>query len=95
MKVSVTSTVDVGSTLVRLSVLAIENGEAVPDNVRVSGDAVSIAELANIVGKERGEIIEVETVDAAENKQRIIDNQTDFVSLVKFVSSVYLRILAC
>lgn len=82
-KFSNTSTADVGSALVRLSLLAIENPGSVPDHIRLSGDAVSIAGLAKIVGDERGETIEVKTTDAAETKQKFIDNPADLLSLVK------------
>lgn len=84
-KFSATSTANVGSALVRLSILALENPAAVPDHIRLSGDAVSIADLAKIVGEERGETIEVKTTDAAETKQKFIDNPADLLSLVKYV----------
>ncbi|KAG9019440.1 hypothetical protein FRB90_002263 [Tulasnella sp. 427] len=84
-KFSVTSTTDIGSALVKLSILATENPASVPDQVRLSGDAVSIAELAQIVGKERAETIEVKTTDAAEMKRKFSENPADLLSLIKYV----------
>lgn len=86
-KFSVTSTADIGLALARLSVLAVENPASVPDHVRLSGDAVSIADLAKLVGEVRGETLEVKTTDAAETKQKFIDNPADLLSLVKYVES--------
>lgn len=84
-KFSVTSTADIGLALARLSVLAVENPASVPDHVRLSGDAVSIADLAKLVGEARGETIEVKTTDAAETKQKVIDNPADLLSLIKYI----------
>ncbi|KAG8913426.1 hypothetical protein FRC00_002428 [Tulasnella sp. 408] len=87
-KFTVTSMVDVGTALARLSILASDNPSSVPDYVRLSGDAVSFADLAKIVGDERGETIEVKSTSAAETKQKLIDNPADLLSHVKYVNSL-------
>ncbi|KIO26434.1 hypothetical protein M407DRAFT_24283 [Tulasnella calospora MUT 4182] len=60
-KFGITSMADVGTALARFSILAAENPASVPDHVRLSADAVSFAELATVVGNERGETIEVKS----------------------------------
>ncbi|KIO26435.1 hypothetical protein M407DRAFT_24284 [Tulasnella calospora MUT 4182] len=84
-KFGITSMADVGTALARFSILAAENPASVPDHVRLSGDAVSFAELATVVGNERGETIEVKSTSAAETKQKLIDNPADFLSLVRYM----------
>jgi len=70
-KFSTTSKVDVGYALAQLSVRAVENPSEVPDHVRISGDAKSFQEIAEIMGRESGVEIKVETIDVTEWKEKI------------------------
>jgi len=65
-KVTFTHTKDLASSLVRLSILAVQNPSSVPDTARISGDEVTVEELAGIFTKESGDKVEVKVVDAAE-----------------------------
>lgn len=50
-----TSPGDIAKSIVRLSLLAAENSSSVPEYVRISGDAKSYREIAEIVRKEKGQ----------------------------------------
>jgi len=65
-KVTFVHTKDIASSVARLSILAVQNPSSVPDRLRISGDAVSTEEFAEIFTKESGDKVEVKVVDAAE-----------------------------
>ncbi|KAG8920077.1 hypothetical protein FRC01_000942 [Tulasnella sp. 417] len=83
---------DIGTALARLSSLAAENPTSISDHVRLSGDAVYFADLAKIVGDERGEVIEVTSTSAEETKQKLLDNPADLLSLIKYVDNTPVRV---
>jgi len=65
---TVTSKSDIGSATVRAGLLALNNPASVPDVVIISGDAKSYQEIAEIVGRERGEEIQIVEESPEQNK---------------------------
>ena len=76
------SLTDIASSVVRLSLLALENPASVPDSVRLNGDARSFREIAEIVEKETGKTIQVKSIDQAEYTASAPD---DFVRQIRWV----------
>ncbi|KAG8986573.1 hypothetical protein FRB94_006170 [Tulasnella sp. JGI-2019a] len=65
---TVTSKDDVGASIVRLALLAMNDPNSVPDEVQISGDAKSYRKLVGIMGSESGEKIDVTKQNVDEYK---------------------------
>ena len=68
-KVSFTSHADVGWTVARVAVLAINDPASIPDRVRVAGDSKSFQEIAEVVRDKLGGEVEVKSIDIEEYKK--------------------------
>jgi len=58
-----TSLGDVGRTVAELAINAFADPNSVPNELRISGDVKSYREVAEIVGRQMGETIEVKGLD--------------------------------
>ncbi len=64
-----TATKDIVSSIAQLSILAANDPTAVPDHVRIQGDAKSHVEVAELASKESGDTIKI--VGKPEDYERI------------------------
>ncbi|TDL18394.1 NAD(P)-binding protein [Rickenella mellea] len=72
--IAFTSTQDIGRTLAQLSILCTSSADtrnSIPEIVRVAGTQVSVKQIAEIMGKESGDTIEVESVHLKEFKEEL------------------------
>ncbi|KAG8921180.1 hypothetical protein FRC01_000377 [Tulasnella sp. 417] len=69
--VSFLSRDDIARSVARISVLAAADPASVPDHARISGSSISYRDLAQLVGRVRGEEIKVETMGEEEAKAAI------------------------
>lgn len=86
VKISFTSSKDLGNSLLRLGLLAVAAPNAIPDRVRISGSAKSPSEIAEIVGEAKGSKIDIVSVDRAEYIKSAPDN---FLRVLRFVLQHY------
>ncbi|KAG8953468.1 hypothetical protein FRC04_002310 [Tulasnella sp. 424] len=70
-KFSYTSIRDIGLSVASMVVLATQDPASVPDYVRLSGGAISWVDLAELIGKERGEKITINIGDINVIKEKI------------------------
>lgn len=100
-RTSFTSKVDIARAVARLAVLATQDPANVPDHVRISGDAKSFAELAEIMGAESGDKIVVEEIDWNQFKDKLDreqggkGNPLGYLRLVRTIPHVYLSLTLC
>ncbi|KAG8864086.1 hypothetical protein FRB96_006959 [Tulasnella sp. 330] len=84
-KFTVTSKDDVGASIVRLSLLAAGDPNSVPDHVRINGDAKPYEELAEIMGAESGEKIDVTEQDVDEYKASLGPEGGDPAAIIRLL----------
>jgi len=75
-----TSLGDIGRAVARGSILAIQDPSSVPEYVRISGDALSFQDIADIVTKLTGDKVEVKTIDVADFRKTLkTDDPNHFI----------------
>ncbi|KIO31662.1 hypothetical protein M407DRAFT_4953 [Tulasnella calospora MUT 4182] len=82
-KFSSSSIINIASSIVRLAILAVQDPSSVPDHARLNGTAFSMAELAELVGKEQGSQIQVNFGDLEAVKAKI-ENEDDKIALALY-----------
>lgn len=81
---SMTSKDDIGRSLARLAILAANDPTSVPDRVRLSGDAKSYQELADIFSRENGEEIKVSEESVEEFTANMDKENMDPASFLRY-----------
>ncbi|KAG8914161.1 hypothetical protein FRC01_004197 [Tulasnella sp. 417] len=80
---SSSSIINIASSIVRLAILAVHDPSSVPDHARLNGTAFSMAELAELVGKEQGAQIQINVGDLEAVKTKI-ENENDKIALALY-----------
>ncbi|KAG8947981.1 hypothetical protein FRC04_010178 [Tulasnella sp. 424] len=78
---------DIGLSVARMVVLANQDPASIPDHVRLSGGAISWVDLAELIGKERGENITINIGDINVIKERI-EKENDIFSASRYSFAV-------